>query len=242
MVGWRRSGSGRFGRNEGAQLMRAHRRVTSTAAPSLLVMLPATATPSGGSGAAAGGAAAGPDASAALPPAAIPTEQAVVPPAPSPAPLPTGAVPGAVPGVPGGVATGAPVGAGAYLGEVVDGIPAAALRAYRSAAATIGRQDPSCGLDWALLAGIGRVESNHGRYGGSVPDAGGVVRPAILGPVLTGGPGMARISDHDGGRLDGDATFDRAVGPMQFIPSTWQLSAADGDGDGVANPSDLDDA
>ena len=42
---------------------------------------------------------------------------------------------------------------------------------------------------------------------------------------------------HRHGRLDGDDTWDRAVGPMQFIPSTWAWSGRDGDGDGVAQPA-----
>ncbi|MGH3994059.1 MAG: lytic murein transglycosylase, partial [Pseudonocardiaceae bacterium] len=36
--------------------------------------------------------------------------------------------------------------------------------------------------------------------------------------------------------------YDRAVGPMQFIPSTWARWASDGDGDGQADPHDIDDA
>ena len=31
-----------------------------------------------------------------------------------------------------------------------------------SAAARMASAKPGCGLDWSLLAGIGRVESNHG--------------------------------------------------------------------------------
>ena len=31
-----------------------------------------------------------------------------------------------------------------------------------------GDGEAECGIDWSLLAGIGRVESNHGRYGGAV--------------------------------------------------------------------------
>ena len=30
-----------------------------------------------------------------------------------------------------------------------------------------GQRGPACGIDWSLLAGIGRVESNHGRFGGA---------------------------------------------------------------------------
>ncbi|MDQ4084537.1 MAG: hypothetical protein M3165_01850, partial [Actinomycetota bacterium] len=44
-----------------------------------------------------------------------------------------------------------------------NGVPAAALRAYRTAEATMSVADPSCRLGWELLAGIGRIESDHGR-------------------------------------------------------------------------------
>ena len=47
------------------------------------------------------------------------------------------------------------------------------------------------------VAGIGRVESDHGRNGGSSLRADGEVRPAILGPVLDGSDGNAAITDTD---------------------------------------------
>ena len=121
-------------------------------------------------------------------------------------------------------------------------LPSAALAAYKNAAATMARQDPSCHLPWTLLAGIGRVESDHGRYGGSVLGSDGVSRPAIIGIPLNGNGPVAAIPDTDNGRLDGDTVWDRAVGPMQFIPSTWAYAGRDGDGDGVKNPNDINDA
>jgi hypothetical protein len=119
------------------------------------------------------------------------------------------------------------------------GIPGAALDAYVKAAASLARTQPGCHLDWSLLASIGRIESNHAR-GGNV-DAAGTTRAPILGPVLNGG-GFAAIADTDGGVYDGDSRWDRAVGPMQFIPSTWRAYAADGNGDGRADPSNIYDA
>lgn len=121
-------------------------------------------------------------------------------------------------------------------------LPAAAMRAYKNAAKTMATQDPSCQIPWTLLAGIGRVESDHGRYGGSVLGSDGVSRPAIIGVALNGKGPVAAIHDTDNGALDHDKVWDRAVGPMQFIPSTWASAGRDGDGDGVKNPNDLDDA
>src|SRR6266498_1251634 len=123
-------------------------------------------------------------------------------------------------------------------------IPEMALRAYRYAEAWASGFDPSCKLSWSVLAGIGRIESNHGRHFGAQTrfSSTGDVTPTILGPVLNGAPNTGTIHDTDGGRLDGDAVWDRAVGPMQFIPSTWQSLGRDGNGDGVANPSNLFDA
>ena len=88
--------------------------------------------------------------------------------------------------------------------------------------------------------------------GGSSPTTGataaarlradGEVRPAILGPVLDGSDGNAAITDTDRGRYDGDTRWDRAVGPMQFIPSTWASWGRDGNGDGTLDPENIFDA
>jgi membrane-bound lytic murein transglycosylase B len=122
------------------------------------------------------------------------------------------------------------------------GVPARALRAYAAAELAQREQTPACRLSWSTLAGIGRVESDHGRFGGAGVDADGVARPRIIGLPLDGSPGVREIRDTDGGRLDGDTTYDRAVGPMQFLPGTWARYGADGNGDGVRDPHQLDDA
>ncbi|MDA3629489.1 lytic murein transglycosylase, partial [Saccharopolyspora sp. WRP15-2] len=120
------------------------------------------------------------------------------------------------------------------------GIPGTVLAAYQRADRTLAATAPSCGLHWSVLAGIGRIESHHARSG-RVDTNGKTVSP-ILGPRLSGGPGIAAIADTDGGTLDGDVTWDRAVGPMQFIPSTWRSHAADGNGDGARDPHNVFDA
>jgi membrane-bound lytic murein transglycosylase B len=121
------------------------------------------------------------------------------------------------------------------------GIPARALRAYVAAAATANASTPLCGIGWNTLAAIGFVESAHGTYGGGSLDAAGQASGPIVGPTLNGA-GFAAIADSDAGALDGDAHWDHAVGPMQFIPSTWQLAGRDGNGDGKADPFNIDDA
>nr|WP_239028688.1 lytic murein transglycosylase [Pseudonocardia acidicola] len=121
-------------------------------------------------------------------------------------------------------------------------IPARALQAYAAAELAQRAAGPGCRLSWTTLAGIGRVESDHGRFGGAALDADGVVRPRIIGVPLDGSDGVAEIRDTDGGRLDGDSVYDRAVGPMQFLPATWARYGADGNGDGIADPHQIDDA
>lgn len=122
------------------------------------------------------------------------------------------------------------------------GVPSRALLAYGKAEISLRQVNPACRLSWATLAGIGRVESDHGRYGGAVLQANGLPSKPIIGVPLDGSRGFKSISDSDNGRLDGDTKVDRAVGPMQFIPTTWASHAADGNGDGVADPQQIDDA
>jgi len=135
----------------------------------------------------------------------------------------------------------APVTQPIISGLAANGIPSVALNAYRVAAARMADVQPSCGIDWSLLAGIGRVESDHGRFAGAELRADGTSTSRIIGIPLDG-THSALIRDTDGGRLDGDRVYDRAVGPMQFIPSTWAHWGADADGDGVADPFDINDA
>lgn len=120
------------------------------------------------------------------------------------------------------------------------GIPGTVLAAYQKAARDLAMSMPGCHITWPLLAGIGKIESGHASDG--KVDANGNTRGKILGPVLDGGPGMAAIADTDQGLYDGNASWDRAVGPMQFIPGTWRTFGADGNGDGVKDPHNVFDA
>lgn len=121
------------------------------------------------------------------------------------------------------------------------GIPSRALAAYTGASLRVASEYPQCGLGWNTLAGIGHVESAHGTIHGSHIGDDGVARPAIVGIPLTGRSSQA-IRDTDAGELDGDTVWDRAVGPMQFIPATWELWGADGNRDGVRDPQNIDDS
>ncbi len=121
------------------------------------------------------------------------------------------------------------------------GIPETALAAYGSAELRLAQENPGCHLSWVALAGIGSVESDHGRFGGAVLRADGTSWPPIVGVALDGA-GVGHVHDSDGGALDGDPVYDRAVGPMQFLPGTWRQWGTDANGDGVADPFSLPDA
>jgi hypothetical protein len=84
-------------------------------------------------------------------------------------------------------------------------IPRRFLALYEQAAARYG-------LDWAVLAGIGKVECDHGR------DA----DPSCSRPGAVNAAG--------------------AGGPMQFIAATWARYGVDGDDDGSADRWDAADA
>lgn len=152
---------------------------------------------------------------------------------------PTGAI--VLASAPAQVGDQQPIAPTVISGLAANGIPNVALNAYRVAAARMANSKPDCGIDWSLLAGIGRVETNHGRFGGATLNSDGTTSPKIMGPPLNGVQ-FAFIRDTDGGSYDGDSSFDRAVGPMQFIPATWKAYAVDGDGNGTTDPFNINDA
>ncbi len=115
-------------------------------------------------------------------------------------------------------------------------VPARALQAYAAAELSQRSATPECRLSWTTVAAIGRVESDHGRLGRADLGSDGMARPPIIGVRLDGSPGVAEIRDTDDGRLDGDPTHDRAVGPLQFLPATWARYGRGGD------PQNIDDA
>jgi membrane-bound lytic murein transglycosylase B len=120
-------------------------------------------------------------------------------------------------------------------------VPVVAMQAYGYAELVLETTRPDCNLRWTTLAAIGKIESNHGRHNATL-GTDGESAPRILGPVLDGTGGNQRILDTDDGVLDGDITYDRAVGAMQFIPATWKQHEVDADNDGLKDVNDIDDA
>ncbi|MFG6402515.1 murein transglycosylase [Microbacterium sp. P04] len=117
-------------------------------------------------------------------------------------------------------------------------IPVRALEGYATAAFLISNAQPDCHLGWNTLAAIGAVETGHA--GGALTDE-GIAEPAIIGVPLDGSNGPQE-PDTDRGGYDSDTAWDRVVGPLQFTPAAWSSFGVDADGDGAANPQDIDDA
>lgn len=107
------------------------------------------------------------------------------------------------------------------------GIPGIVLQAYMRGQQVMAGQQPGCHLPWWMLAGIGKVESDHADNG--MVDRQGNTLVPILGPALNGSGGDAAIAAPGGG-------WTRAEGPMQFLPSTWQTWGGGG------NPNNVYDA
>lgn len=111
---------------------------------------------------------------------------------------------------------------------------------------------PVCGgLSWQVVAAVGWVESRHGRarldpatkQWRSVDARTGDTDPPIVGPALDGSAGTRAIPATPAGTAyTGDPRWDRAVGPMQFLTSSFRAWAVDANGDGQANPHNAFDA
>lgn len=144
------------------------------------------------------------------------------------------------------LAMGAALGSGGTDRQTLDAldIPEVMVRAYMSASARAPEVSGDCEVRWTILAGIGKVESNHGRTHGpqTTFSEDGDVRPLIIGPVLDGTGGTLAVPDTDEGRWDRDPVWDHAVGPMQFIPSSWRSFGQDGNDDGERDPHNAFDA
>ncbi len=118
----------------------------------------------------------------------------------------------------------------------VDGLnfPLVVLDAYVKAANVMAVTEPSCGIAWWALAGIGETESHQGTFGGATVRIDGSLSQPILGIPLNGSDNTAVITGPNGA--------DRAQGPMQFITSTWAKWGRDGNDDGVIDIQNIYDA
>ncbi|WBB48949.1 lytic transglycosylase domain-containing protein [Verrucosispora sp. WMMA2044] len=177
-------------------------------------------------------------------PSDLPPSGQVPPPGQFPPPtatLPPGVTPPGTAGPAGGRPSDALAGWARDTGAKV-GIDPIAMQAYGYAELVLAETDRACGLSWTTLAAIGLVESRHGQANNAQLGADGRAVPEIIGLPLDGQGNRMRIADTDRGELDRDTTYDRAIGPMQFIPTTWEEIGADADNDGRKDPHNIHDA
>jgi membrane-bound lytic murein transglycosylase B len=122
------------------------------------------------------------------------------------------------------------------------GVPSVAVQAYAYAQLLVQGTHPQCHLGWTTLAGLGEVQSRHGQAGGAVLERTGRSTPSVIGPAWDGKEGRSLVADTDAGAYDGDADFDRGMGPLLLSPSAWRRHASDADNDQIQDPYDIDDA
>ena len=129
--------------------------------------------------------------------------------------------------------------------EEVEGIDPTLLEAYVRGPAVLDTDEyAQCtGMRWAVLAGIGSGEADHGAT--VTVNADGTTDPPFTGPRLDGsgvGGNTTPHYDTDGGQWDGDDEYDRAVGLTQHLPANWADYGIDATGSGEADPHNVFDS
>ena len=101
----------------------------------------------------------------------------------------------------------------------------------------------SCRVDPAVLDGVIWSVSSGGDIQGRFYRSNGELSSGLFGQLGDGSrPNHATLPDTDEGVLDGNTEWDRPVGPLQILPTTWQTYRVDGNNDGVLNPQNLWDS
>ncbi|MFZ2528881.1 MAG: hypothetical protein WAX14_14715 [Rhodococcus sp. (in: high G+C Gram-positive bacteria)] len=93
-------------------------------------------------------------------------------------------------------------------------VPELVYYAYRAAEMQLQIDTPGCGLQWNLLAAVGRIESGHADGG----------RTDVLGTLSA-----PRVSPNG------------ELGPLQLPTAVWEQYTADGNADGHADPQNVFD-
>ena len=178
-------------------------------------------------------------------------------------------------------------------GAMINGIPPVVQSAINSAVAKINQKNPQCGVTVGLLTAIVAYESglaprdvtelsksDDPNYYWRTADRQITTAPDGASRLVTLGPngdydyiiraGQSNGGDRDSGVMDGSSSLDYALGPMQFMPTTFYGSPSgggpiasdalpllpqlpegkvqpngyglDGNGDGIANINNLFDA
>src|SRR5690606_16082599 len=122
-------------------------------------------------------------------------------------------------------------------------VPLRAVQAYARTAVSQRDAWPECDPRWNTLAGVGPADSAQGKLGGAGLDAGAASGQRRRGTTINGRSGTRAIkATQESPAVHGDEEWDRAVGPFQFLTSSWEQYGGDADGYGRADPHDIDDA